>query len=65
MLQSDQGGEYKGLISYLTSAGIQFRHSCAYVHQQNGRSERKHRHVVETGLTLLAHASMPLQFWYF
>ena len=25
--------------------------------------ERKHCHVVETGLTLLYHAKIPLQFW--
>ena len=25
--------------------------------------ERKHRHIVETGLTLLAHASVPFRFW--
>ena len=26
-------------------------------------AERKHRHIVETGLTLLAHASAPFRFW--
>ncbi|TXG72186.1 hypothetical protein EZV62_000765 [Acer yangbiense] len=31
---------------------------------QNGVAERKHRHIVETGLTLLAHAKMPLKFWH-
>ena len=25
--------------------------------------ERKHRHIVDLGLTLLDHASLPLQFW--
>jgi histone deacetylase 1/2 len=29
----------------------------------NGSAERKHRHIVEVGLALLAHASMPLKFW--
>jgi histone deacetylase 1/2 len=33
------------------------------VHQQNGSAERKHRHIVEVGLSLIAHASMPLKFW--
>lgn len=31
--------------------------------QQNGSVERKHWHIVEVGLSLLAHASMPLKFW--
>lgn len=35
--------------------------SCPYPHQQNDATERKHRHVVEVGLTLLAQASMPLK----
>jgi histone deacetylase 1/2 len=33
------------------------------VHQQNGPAERKHRHIVEVGLSLLAYASMPLKYW--
>jgi hypothetical protein len=37
-------------------------HSCPHTHQQNGFAERKHRHIVETDLTLLAHASMPFSF---
>ncbi|RVW12197.1 Retrovirus-related Pol polyprotein from transposon RE1 [Vitis vinifera] len=36
---------------------------CPYNSAQNGRVERKHRHVVETGLALLAHASLPMEFW--
>lgn len=36
--------------------------SCPHAHQQNGAAERKHRHIVKVGLTLLAHASMPLKF---
>jgi hypothetical protein len=37
--------------------------SCPHTHQQNGSAERKHRHIVETGLSLLSHTSMPLKFW--
>jgi hypothetical protein len=40
--------------------GITHRVSCPHTHQQNGSAERKHRHIVETGL---AHASMPIKFW--
>lgn len=31
--------------------------------QHNEISERKHRHIVETGLTLLNQASIPLNYW--
>ena len=30
---------------------------------KNGVVERKHRHIVDLGLTLLHHATLPLQFW--
>jgi hypothetical protein len=30
---------------------------------KNGDVERKHRHIVEMGLALLAHAFMPLKYW--
>ncbi|XP_072055694.1 uncharacterized protein [Arachis hypogaea] len=43
--------------------GIMWRLSCPYEHQQNGATERKHRHIVEIWLTLLATASMPKRFW--
>jgi histone deacetylase 1/2 len=37
---------------------------CPYTSQQNGRAERKHRHVAELGLTLLAQAKMPFSYWW-
>ena len=37
--------------------------SCPGTPEQNGVAERKHRHIVETGLTMLFHAHMPLSFW--
>jgi hypothetical protein len=61
-VQSDWGGEYQCLNSYLKYVGIQHHISCPHTHQQNGVAECKHRHIVETGLALLAHSSLPLQF---
>jgi transposase InsO family protein len=62
-IQTDWGGEYQALNSFFKRIGIVHRVSCPHAHQQNGSAERKHRHIVEMGLTLLAHASMPLKFW--
>ena len=62
-MQTDWGGEYKKLNSFFQRIGISHHVSCPYTHQQNGSAERKHRHIVEVGLSLLAHASMPLKFW--
>jgi len=38
--------------------------SCPYTSQQNGKAERKHKHVTELGLTLLAQAKMSLHYWW-
>ena len=63
-VQSDGGGgEYRNLNTFFNKLGISHRLSCPHTHQQNGVVERKHRHIVETGLTLLAHASVPFHFW--
>jgi histone deacetylase 1/2 len=57
-----------GMVSIRTSIffqklGILHCVSCPHTHQQNGVAECKHRHIVETGLTLLAHASVPFCYW--
>lgn len=48
----------------MTKLGIHFRHPCPHTHQQNGRAERKHLHIVEMGLSMLAQANLPLKFWW-
>jgi hypothetical protein len=62
-VQSDWGGEYVKLNSFFQTQGISHHVSCPHAHQQNGAAERKHRHIVEVGLALLAHASVPLKYW--
>jgi histone deacetylase 1/2 len=62
-MQTDWGGEYQKLHSFFQRIGIIHLVSCPHAHQQNGPAERKHRHIVDVGLSLLAHASMPLKFW--
>lgn len=62
-MQTDWGGKYQKLNSFYQCIGISHHVSCPYAHQQNDSAERKHRHIVEVGLSLLAHASMPLKFW--
>lgn len=62
-MQKDWGGEYQKLHSFLDRMGITHHVSCPHAHQQNGSAGKKHRHIVEVGLSLLAHAYMPLKFW--
>uniref|UniRef100_A0A803Q8D0 Integrase catalytic domain-containing protein n=1 Tax=Cannabis sativa TaxID=3483 RepID=A0A803Q8D0_CANSA len=64
VVQADGGGEYKPFAKFLTDQGILFSHPCPHTHAQNGRVERKHKHVTETGLTLLAQAGLDLKYWW-
>ena len=63
----DGGGEFTSneFKSYLSHHGISCHLSCPYTTQQNGVVERKHRHVVETTVTMLSQASMPSSYWSF
>lgn len=62
-IQSDGGGEFRALDHFLSQCGIIHRYSCPHSPQQNGNAERKIHHITELGLSVLAHASMPLKFW--
>jgi transposase InsO family protein len=62
--QFDNGVEYtsKQFKDYLSQSGILHRLSCPHTSQQNGIAERKHRHIVEVGLTLLAQSGLSPKF---
>ena len=49
--------------SFLAIHGIENRCSCPYTLEQNGRIERKMRHIIETDLALLTNAPLPLKLW--
>jgi hypothetical protein len=57
------GGEYQKLKSFFKEVGISHHVSCPHTHQQNGLAERKHRYIIEVGLSLLSHSSIPLKYW--
>ncbi|KAG8492772.1 hypothetical protein CXB51_010240 [Gossypium anomalum] len=61
--QSDWGGEFRAFASVLATHGIPHRITCPHTSEQNGVAECKHRHIVETGLTLLAQANLPMVYW--
>ena len=61
-VQTDRGGEFQNLSSFFITLGIIHRLFCPHTSKQNGFVERRHRHVVETGLTLLAQSGVPMYF---
>jgi transposase InsO family protein len=58
--QSNRGGEYTYVQfqTFLIKKRIIHRKSCPYTSQQNCLAERKLRHILEIGLTLLAHSHL-------
>ncbi|KAE8711850.1 hypothetical protein F3Y22_tig00110271pilonHSYRG00126 [Hibiscus syriacus] len=62
-LQTDWGGEFRLLTNELSKAGVVHHVTCPYTSEQNGVVERKHKHLVEMALVLLAQASMPIKYW--
>ena len=54
---------YQHLFQNSLISGIHHQLSCSYTPTQNGRTERKHRHVTETGSTLLFHSNLSPRFW--
>lgn len=51
------------LRSFLSDHGFCHLTSPPHTPEHNRISERKHRHIVETGLSLLSHASLPQSYW--
>jgi transposase InsO family protein len=63
--QSDNGGEYSSILfkQFLAQHGILHRLTFPHTSQQNGIDERKHRHVMEMRLTLLAQSGLSPKYW--
>lgn len=55
-LYSDNGGEFIALRDYLSTNGISHMTTPQHTPEYNGLYERKHRHIVEIGLTLISKA---------
>jgi transposase InsO family protein len=64
-IQTDNGGEYIShtFTKFLETHGILHRLTCPYTSEQNGIAERKHRHIAETGLSLLAQSHLSNKYW--
>ena len=62
-IQTNNAKEFLCFKSFLLSNDISHRLTCPYTHEQNGSIERKHRHIVDIGFTLLACSKLPKPFW--
>ncbi|KAJ4757139.1 hypothetical protein LUZ62_067514 [Rhynchospora pubera] len=61
ILRTDNGTEYKPITKHFPQ--ITHQTTCPYTPQQNGLSERRHRHIVELSLSTMSAAALPLNLW--
>ncbi|KAK6794362.1 hypothetical protein RDI58_007815 [Solanum bulbocastanum] len=63
--QSDGGGECvnQKFKSFFQQNDIIYRFSCPHTSAQNGRAERKHRHIANVLCCLIFQASMSFKYW--
>lgn len=63
MMRSDNETEFTCLKNYFHEHGILFQTSCPGTPQQNGRVERKHRHILNVARALRFQGCLPISFW--
>ncbi|XP_010412990.1 PREDICTED: uncharacterized protein LOC104699374 [Camelina sativa] len=62
-VRSDNGLEFLSMTKFFHEQGIVHERSCVYTPEQNGRVERKHRHILNVARALRFQAHLPLEFW--
>ncbi|KAK9742424.1 hypothetical protein RND81_03G171900 [Saponaria officinalis] len=65
VVQSDNGTEFLSgtMREYYSENGMIFQTSNTDTPQQNGRVERKHKHILEKARALCFQANLPIEFW--
>lgn len=63
VMRSDNGTEFTYLKNYFHEHGIVFQTSCPGTPQQNGKVERKHRHILNVARALRFQGNLPISFW--
>jgi len=65
VFRRDNAMEYRDskLLSFLSEQATLSEFSCPYTSQQNGRVERKHRHILDSVCAMLISASCPERAW--
>ena len=63
IVRSDNGTEFTCKKGYFLEQGIMFQTSCTGTPQQNGRVERKHRHILTIARALQFQGNLLIEFW--
>lgn len=60
-VQTEWGGEFQFFNPLALYIGL--RVQSPHSHPQNRSVEHRHHHIIEIGLSLLSHASVPIKYW--
>lgn len=63
VVRTDNGSKFMVLKSFFQKNGIQHQTSCVDTPQQNGRVERKHRHILNIARACLFQGRLTVDFW--
>uniref|UniRef100_A0A2N9H2Q3 Integrase catalytic domain-containing protein n=1 Tax=Fagus sylvatica TaxID=28930 RepID=A0A2N9H2Q3_FAGSY len=65
IFRTDNAMEYRDsqFLDFIHTQGTIIQRSCVGTSQQNGRAERKHRHILDSVRAFLISASCPERFW--
>lgn len=65
IIRTDNGTEFfnKEMNSLFDSLGIVHQHSCVETPQQNGRAERKYKHLLSVARALKFQSNVPIHLW--
>ena len=63
LVRSDNGTEFHCMKDFFVANGILFQTSCVGTPQQNGRVERKHKHILNVARALRFQGGLSIYFW--
>lgn len=63
IIRSDNGTEFTSMRKFFSANGIVHQTSCVGTPQQNGRVERKHRHILNIARALMFQGKFSTEFW--
>ncbi|GKC02232.1 retrovirus-related pol polyprotein from transposon TNT 1-94, partial [Tanacetum coccineum] len=64
VVRSENETEFICMDDYFCKHGILHETSCVGTPQQNGRVERKHRHILNVARALRFQSNLPIEFWW-
>lgn len=65
MVRADKGTKFVNSVcsTLFSTLGMIHQRTCVYTPQQNGVTERKHRHILKVTRAIRLQAHIPIKFW--